>query len=116
MYPLKYLRRPLTATDDNWPVVIVNLRKDRKISFRLARILGQEGTDTRTSGRFYVVVVQAILLFRSNMWVATPRIKLIWGGVLPQGGKADLGEYTSETDGGDVGVPYFERCDEGSGT
>ena len=36
--------------------------------------------DNRTLGHFFVTVVQAILLFGSDMWVATPHIKRILGG------------------------------------
>ena len=61
----KYLERLLTATDDKFPAVIANLWNARKIWFCLDRILGWEGVDTHTTGRFYVLVIQAILLFRS---------------------------------------------------
>ena len=35
-------------------------------------ILGKEGAYRLTTGRFYVAVVQAVLLFGSEMWVMTP--------------------------------------------
>ena len=38
---LKYLGRVLTASDDYWTVVVVNLRKLRSQWARLPRILGQ---------------------------------------------------------------------------
>ena len=42
--------------------------------------MGQEGTDTQMTGYFYVLVVQAILLSRSETWAVTPCIKrLLWG-------------------------------------
>ena len=44
------------------------------------KILGQEGVDNRKSGSVCVAAVQAILLFRSEIWVATPYIERIWGG------------------------------------
>ena len=34
----------------------------------------QEVSDTRTSGRFYVLVVQYVLIFGLTSWVITPRI------------------------------------------
>ena len=40
----------------------------------------RESADTWTLGRFYVADVQAILLFGSEMCVATPRIKRLLGG------------------------------------
>ena len=36
--------------------------------------VGTGGADTRTSGRFYVAVVQSILSFGSKSWVIMPRI------------------------------------------
>ena len=34
----------------------------------------REGADMRMTGRFYVAVVQAVLLFGSEMWVLTPQL------------------------------------------
>ena len=39
----RYLRRLLTATDDDWPAVAGNIRKARMSWGRLARVLGREG-------------------------------------------------------------------------
>ena len=36
------------------------------------KILGREGLDMITAGRFFVGVVQAVLLFGSETWVLTP--------------------------------------------
>ena len=38
----------------------------------MVNILGREGTDRRTAGRFYVVVVQAVILFGLKKWMVTP--------------------------------------------
>ena len=53
----------LTASKDDWPVVITNICKSRKTWSHLDRIFGWEGADTWTSGNFYIAVVQTILLF-----------------------------------------------------
>ena len=53
----KYLGRLLTSTDDEWIDAIANPWKSRKSQSLLDRILGQEGVDTWTSGRFYVAVI-----------------------------------------------------------
>ena len=37
----KYLGRILTATDDDWPAVVGNLRKERRSWGRLSRLLGR---------------------------------------------------------------------------
>ena len=39
----------------------------------------REGADARTSGQIYLVVVQLVLFYRSDMWVMTPRIGRVWG-------------------------------------
>ena len=39
---------------------------------QLAKILGREGSDRIMMRRFYVVVVQAALLFGSETWVLNP--------------------------------------------
>ena len=38
----------------------------------MAKILGREGVDRKTVEIFYVVVVQAVLLFGSKTWFLTP--------------------------------------------
>ena len=53
----------MTVGDDDWPTVVVNLRKDWKSWVRLARILVREGADLRVSGMFFKAVVQSVLLF-----------------------------------------------------
>ena len=43
-------------------------------------VLERESADAWTSGRIYVVVVQAVLLYVLEMWVVTPRIAKVLGG------------------------------------
>ena len=75
-----YLGQTLTTIDENCPVVISNLWKLRHKLACLSRILGQEGEDARASGRFYLTLVQATLLFGSETWVVTPRMAKTLGG------------------------------------
>ena len=70
----KYLARVLKDSDDNWPVVVGNLRKARKRWERMLGILGCEGEYPRTYGNFYKAVVQATLLFGAESWAISPRI------------------------------------------
>ena len=37
--------------------------------------MGREGVDKRMEGRFYVAVVQAVLLFVSKTWVLKPQLE-----------------------------------------
>ena len=41
---------------------------------RMVNILGREGVDRKTAGRFYVEVVQAVILFELETWVVTPQL------------------------------------------
>ena len=43
----KYLGRILTATEDDWPAVVVNLGKARRSWGRLSQVLGREGADPK---------------------------------------------------------------------
>ena len=53
----KYLGRLFTATGNDFPAATVNMQKARRIWYRFSGILGREGADPKTSGRFYLVVV-----------------------------------------------------------
>ena len=68
----RYLGQTLSSTDDNWSEVERNLRRARVKWGRMANILVIEVADKRMVGKFYVVVVQAVLLFGSGAWVLTP--------------------------------------------
>ena len=70
----KYYGRLLSYNDDDWPAVSSNLRKARAKWARLSKVLSSEGVSGRLAGRFYVAVVQSVLLFGSETWVITPRI------------------------------------------
>ena len=75
MTEFKYLGRILTATDNDWPSVVGNLRKARRSWGRLSRVLGREGADPKVSRVFYIAVNQAVLLFGSEMWVLTAHME-----------------------------------------
>ena len=52
-----------------------NLGKARKSWGQLQRILSREGANKRVSENFFKAVVQQVLLFGAEMWVATPRME-----------------------------------------
>ena len=58
-----YLGRILTTIDDDWLAVIGNIRKARQRWSNILHILGREGVDARTSGQFYLIVIQEIMFF-----------------------------------------------------
>ena len=71
----KYLKRVLTANDDDWPTVVGNLGKPRRIWGRLSQVLAREGADPKVSRALYTVVPQAVFLFGAETWVLTPRME-----------------------------------------
>ena len=58
--------------DDDWPAVVGYLRKARQKWAQLASILGLEGAYSRTSGKFYMDLMQETLLFGFDIWVMIP--------------------------------------------
>ena len=67
------------ASYDGWTVVVHNLRKAQKKWEQLSRVMVREGRDSCTPGLFYAVVVQAVLLYGSDMWVMSPLIGKMMG-------------------------------------
>ena len=71
----KYLGRTLSSSENDSPAVEQNLQKSQGEWGRLEEILGREGVDRIMTGRFYLAVVQAVLIFGSETWVLTPRFE-----------------------------------------
>ena len=65
----------MTAGDDDWPAVVGNPQRRRKIWGPLLRILSREGADPKVSGHFFKALVQAVLLLGAETWVLTPRME-----------------------------------------
>ena len=59
----------MAASDKNWPLVVGKLWKARKGWAHLTRILIREVAIPRVSGMFLKVVVQVVLIYRSEMWI-----------------------------------------------
>ena len=72
---VRYVRRVLTETDDDWPEVAGNIRKARASWGRLARVLGREGADPKVSRSFYTAVTQQVFLFGAESWVLTKNME-----------------------------------------
>ena len=70
----KYLCRVLLEVNDDLPVVLCNRRWVRQKLVWMTQVIGREVADARTPGIFYVVVVQAVLLYVSEICVISPRI------------------------------------------
>jgi hypothetical protein len=68
----KYLGRLLAYDDNNSQAMRANLKKARKSWARVSRVLRAENASLKVCGVFYKAVVQAVLLFGSEMWKLSP--------------------------------------------
>ena len=59
----------MSASDNDWPLVIRNFWRARQKWECLSQVIGQEGEDARASGMFYTMVVQEVLLCGLELWV-----------------------------------------------
>ena len=64
----------MSFPNDGWLSVAHNLRQARGKWGRLVKILWREWGDRRAAGRFYVAVVQSVILGGSETWVVTPHL------------------------------------------
>ena len=71
VHRFKYLGRWLDDRDDDTYAIMENIRKARSQWNCLARILKREGANAVCMGRFYLAVVQAVLLYGSDSWTIT---------------------------------------------
>ena len=68
-----YLGRPLAADDQDDIAISHNLAKARNTWGRLRPILAANGATPKIMARFYLAIVQAILLYGSETWVLSKR-------------------------------------------
>ena len=92
----------MTASDENWTVVVGNLRKSRKSWSHLSRIMGRERTSNSVSGIFFNTVVHAVLFFGVETWVVKLLIGRALGGVPTKGRETDHGEIDISASGWDL--------------
>ena len=79
----KYLVRVISATDYDWPAVVSNLARAKKVWGSMLRILSREGSTPWVYGLFFKAVIQEVLLFGVETWVVTPTWARTWGGFSP---------------------------------
>ena len=78
---LKYISPLPMAMDNEFTEVVANLCNPHRGYYCMSRILGQEGAETRMCGTFIkAVVVQAILIFGSYMWLVNTALGRTLGG------------------------------------
>ena len=69
MDTFKSLARMLDWSDNNWPDILGNVGKARRVWIWLGKLLWREGADPRVSAILYQVVVQAVLIFGAETWI-----------------------------------------------
>ena len=69
----KYLGRILTDTDDDTAAITNQLKKARQQWNAIARILKRKGANAMTMAKFYMAIVQAVLLYGADSWVISAR-------------------------------------------
>jgi len=67
----RHLGRPILANDQDTGAIRYNLSRAQAKWQMLARILTMEGAKPKIMGRFYLAVVQSVLLYGSETWVLT---------------------------------------------
>ena len=76
----QYLVRVISAADYEWTEVVRNLSQARAARKKTTIILSREVVETRVSGFFLKSVVQAVLIFGSDIWVVTNHMGRDLGG------------------------------------
>ena len=71
VYEFKYLGRIIQENDDNTACIDNNIKKARRQWNSISKILKREGANAPTMAKFYLAVVQAVLLYGSNSWTIT---------------------------------------------
>ena len=64
----KYLGRTLREDDDDTKTIVNQIKKARQKWNAIARILKREGANAKTMAKFYMAIVQAVLLYGSDSW------------------------------------------------
>jgi Reverse transcriptase (RNA-dependent DNA polymerase) len=71
----KYLGRVLDAEDNDQKAVMYNLNKAKQQWGRLSRVLASVKGKPKTMAKFYMAIIQAVLLFGSETWALTKEME-----------------------------------------
>ena len=69
----RYLGRTINNNDDDTDCIHTQIKKARKQWNSLSKILKNEGSNAKTMAKFYMAVVQAVLLYGAESWTITER-------------------------------------------
>ena len=105
----------MTDGDNDLAAVVGNLKNARKSWSWLTRIMVQEGTNPRLSRMFSKAVIQAVLLFGSDMWVLTPRMERALGSFQHRVARRITGRQPMQQEEGGWYYPHLETDTEEAG-
>ena len=91
--------------DNDYSSVIDNPKIECQRRGHLSRIMGYEGADYLTLGRFYLDIIHAILLFGQISWWGDTLNFEGTGGLQSKGGATYCGEAMTSTIQWDMGIP-----------
>jgi uncharacterized C2H2 Zn-finger protein len=69
----KYLGRWLSEDDSDIKAIRANIKKAQGKWSRLSRLLVREGANIRMMARFYLTIIQSVLLYGAETWAITQR-------------------------------------------
>ena len=69
VHQFRYLGRPLSEGDSDWPALYRNLTRARMHWARFSKLLRSQSLSPRVAGLFYLAVVETVLLYGSESWV-----------------------------------------------
>ena len=69
----RYLGRIITDNDNDERCIKDNLAKARMRWGQIAKLLKREGAGAKCMGKFYLAVVQSVLLYGADSWVVSKR-------------------------------------------
>ncbi len=69
----KYLGRMMAQDDNDAQAIRAQLRKACATWARVGKVLWGENTSPTIAAKFYLAVVQAVLLYGSKKWVISPQ-------------------------------------------
>ena len=76
VHEFKYLGRIISDDDDDTKCIFENLKKAKNRWNCIAKILKREGANAVCMSRFYLTIVQAVLLYGADSWTITkPNMK-----------------------------------------
>ena len=72
-----YLGRTVTYNNSDWVALYINLQKSQRIWRIFSKVLGQIGALIKAQQIMYEVLVQAVLLYGSKIWLVTDKMMAV---------------------------------------